>query len=225
MDTIDGGNYWGAIGRDPTWDKFFAGDQQGQPPRGLIRQTGGGLYAGVVVVLLAVWAAAQSLRKKNSVFDSIQRRWLWFWIAVGVISLLFGFGRYAPFYRLLYALPYFSTIRNPVKFLFTVVNFALVILFAYGVDGLWRGYLQRAKPGQPRAAVAHARFDLPLALRLPRHSGREPHCLGNLLLLAKFPRRLFDHHSNDGPQSPPRRRFPVSSRSVGSCFSLSSPPD
>ena len=42
---------------------------------------------------------------------------LWFWIGTCVLSLLFAFGRFAPFYQLLYALPYFSAIRNPAKFL------------------------------------------------------------------------------------------------------------
>ncbi len=159
-DTGSGGAYWGAIGRDPEWDKFFAGGQQGTPPRGLIRQTGGGLYTGVTVVLLAIWAAAQSLRKGKSVFSFTQRRWLWFWLGIGLISLLLGFGRFAPFYRLVYALPYFSTIRNPVKFV-TVCNFAVIVLFAYGVDGLWRTYLERqqTRPAFASPSVNHARFD------------------------------------------------------------------
>ncbi|HEX3800327.1 MAG TPA: YfhO family protein [Verrucomicrobiae bacterium] len=158
MDTTDGGNYWGSIGRDVAWDKYFAGGQQGTAPRTLIRQTGSGLYAGVAVVLLAVWAAVQSFRKKNSVFNLTQRRWLWFWIVVAFISLLFGYGHHAPFYRMLYALPYFSTIRNPIKFL-SIVNFALVILFAYGVDGLWRTYLERVRVGQPRPSANQGRFN------------------------------------------------------------------
>lgn len=60
---------------------------------------------------------------------------------VAVVSLLLGFGRHAPFYQFLYMLPYFSTIRNPIKF-FYVVNWALVVLFAYGIHGLSRRYLE-----------------------------------------------------------------------------------
>ena len=70
---------------------------------------------------------------------------LWFWLGVGLVSLLLAYGRFAPFYRVIYALPYFSTIRNPVKFLH-VFAFSLVVLFAYGVDGLWRRYMQPAGP-------------------------------------------------------------------------------
>ena len=57
------------------------------------------------------------MRRKDSVFSLLQRKLLWFWLGVSLISLLLAYGRFAPFYRVIYALPYFSTIRNPVKFL------------------------------------------------------------------------------------------------------------
>ena len=65
------------------------------------------------------------------------------------VSLPLAWGRFAPFsksntdfmfYALLYKLPYFSTIRNPAKFL-NFLAWALVILFAYGIHGLSRNYL------------------------------------------------------------------------------------
>ena len=141
MDTPDGGNYWGAVGRDPNWDRWFAGGQQGTPPPGFMRFTGGGFYAGVLVVLVALWTVAQSLRQTGSVFSDANRKAIWFWAVVAALALLLGFGRHAPFYALLYKLPYFSTIRNPIKF-FYVVNWALVVLFAYGIQGLNRRYLE-----------------------------------------------------------------------------------
>jgi hypothetical protein len=141
MDTADGGVYWGAVGRDPNWDRYFANGKQGQPPTGYMRFSGGGIYSGILVVLVAAWATLQSFRKKDSVFALPTRRWIWFWFAVAFVSLLLAFGRFAPFYQLLYALPYFSTIRNPAKFTH-VVNWALVVLFAYGVHGLWRRYME-----------------------------------------------------------------------------------
>jgi len=142
-----GGNYWGAVGRDPAWDRYFASGQQGQPPSGFLRFTGGGNYAGVLVVLVGLWATAQALRKKDSVFPLEQRRWIWFWSAVALISLLLAFGRFAPFYQFLYLLPYFSTIRNPAKFLH-IVDYSLVILFAYGLHGLWQRHVVEAVPTQ-----------------------------------------------------------------------------
>jgi len=140
-DSPAGGNYWGAVGRSGVWDKYLADGGQGPPPEGWIRYSGGGSYEGVLVVVLAVWAGAQSLRRNNPVFSFRQRRWLWFWMGVGVVSLPVALGKYAPFYKLLYALPYVSTVRNPVKLLY-LVSFALVVLFAYGVDGVWRAYLR-----------------------------------------------------------------------------------
>jgi Bacterial membrane protein YfhO len=139
-DTREGGRYWGSIGRAAEWDRYVKAGQQGPPPKGFIRYSGGGFYAGVGVVLLAVWAGVQAFRKESP-FSPLQSKWLWFWIAVFVVCLLLAFGRYAPFYRWLYALPYFSTIRNPAKFTH-LLSFALVVMFAYGVDGLWRGYVE-----------------------------------------------------------------------------------
>ena len=141
QETYKGGNYWGAVGRDPAWDRYFASGRQGAQPSGFMRFSGGGNYAGILVVLIALWAGAQSLRRHGSIFSETARRHIWFWLGVVVISLLFAFGRFAPFYQFLYALPYFSTIRNPGKFTH-LLTFALLMLFAYGVDGLWRGYLQ-----------------------------------------------------------------------------------
>jgi hypothetical protein len=55
--------------------------------------------------------------------------------------LLLSYGRFAPFYQVLYALPYASTFRNPAKFIH-VVEWALLIIFAYGLNGLSRRYLE-----------------------------------------------------------------------------------
>src|SRR5262249_48612046 len=76
-----------------------------------------------------------------SVFSAAQRKMIWFWSVAAIISLLLSFGRYAPFYQFVYALPYFSTIRNPAKFLHPF-HWSLVILFAFGVHGLYRRYLE-----------------------------------------------------------------------------------
>lgn len=83
----------------------------------------------------------QGFRKQDSVYPLPTRRLVWFWVGVALVSLPLSFGRFAPFYKLLYALPYFSTIRNPGKFLFPL-SWAIVILFAYGVEGLWRRYME-----------------------------------------------------------------------------------
>lgn len=150
LDTPGGGEYWGLGGHDMAWDQYVQAGQHGSPPTGFYRYTGGGNYIGVLVILVAFWAAAQLFRPKNPLFNPRQKKWLWFWLVIGILSLLLALGRYAPFYALLYHLPYFSTIRNPTKFLY-VLSFAAVILFAFGIDGLWRKYLNPAgtiKAGQ-----------------------------------------------------------------------------
>ena len=111
-----------------------------------MRQTGNGNYCGIVVALIGAWTIAQSFRRKNSLFSKPEKRWIWFWTAVLFGSLLLAWGRFAPFYALLYQLPYFSTIRNPTKFII-FLSWALIILFAYGVNALSRTQLDpAAKP-------------------------------------------------------------------------------
>jgi len=132
LDTPGGGNYWGAVGRQPGWEEHH----QGFP-----RHSGAGEYAGVLVVLLAVWAVTNACSRTACAFDLHQRRTIWFWAVAAIVALVLAWGRHAPFYRLVYMLPYFSTIRNPMKFMHPC-HMALIILFAYGVAGLaWR-YLQ-----------------------------------------------------------------------------------
>jgi hypothetical protein len=161
-DTPNGGIYWGSIGRDAAWDRYVAAGEKGPRPGGFTRYSGGGFYAGALVVMIALWAVIMSFVPKQTSaaglqpstapppspsFSLRQRKLIWFWLAVSIISLLLAFGRYAPFYRLIYVLPYFSSIRNPTKFLH-VFSFALVIFFAYGVDNLARRYMPSVQHGK-----------------------------------------------------------------------------
>jgi len=148
-ETYQSGVYWGGVGRAPELDRWFDGGSQGPQPSGqglFMRFTGGGNYCGLLVLLVAGWAIAQSLRRKDSVFPEAQRRIILFWAVVMLFCLLLAWGRFAPFYAILYHLPYFSTIRNPAKFII-FFSWALVIIFAYGVNALSRRYLDvTAKP-------------------------------------------------------------------------------
>ena len=125
MDSPDGGAYWGAVG--------FDGTAKG-------RWSGAGEYAGVLVVLVASYAAASAIRKKQSPFSEQERRMVWFWTAVAVGSLALAWGHFAPFYRIFFSIPYLSTIRIPSKFLH-VMHLGLWILFAYGLEAIARGSL------------------------------------------------------------------------------------
>src|SRR5439155_16411761 len=106
------------------------------------RQSGAGVYGGVLVVLIAGWALARSLAKQNNPFTEREQKFIWFWAGAALVSLLFAFGRHAPFYRILYSLPYSSTIRIPYSFMHPF-PLSLVTLFAYGLHGLSRQYLER----------------------------------------------------------------------------------
>jgi hypothetical protein len=146
-----GGGYWGQAGRDLGWDAAYEqwernGKQGAAPLAGMMRYTGGGNYTGVLVVLIALWASLQSFRKEGSVYSLTQRRWIWFWVTAAICSLLLAFGRYAPFYWIFYKLPYVSSIRNPSKFTHGV-NLSLVVVFGFGVHGLYRRYLDVATNG------------------------------------------------------------------------------
>jgi hypothetical protein len=141
QESYKGGNYWGTVGSDPLLDPFFEGGRKGPIPQGLlIRFTGGQNYVGILVALVTVWTVAQSLRRRDSVFGKSQRRLIWFWTVAAIGSLLLAYGRFAPFYKFFYLLPYASTIRIPTKFLI-IFSCAIVTLFAYGVHALSRRFL------------------------------------------------------------------------------------
>jgi hypothetical protein len=149
QDLYRNGAYWGGVGRDPAIDRYLDGTGPAtQSPT--MRFSDGAYYCGLFVFLIASWTIAQSFRRQNSPFTGVQKKLIWFWAVVMVATLLLSWGRFAPmFYGLLYQLPYFSTIRNPTKFLF-LFSMALVMLFAEGVHALSSRYVagSTAKPAK-----------------------------------------------------------------------------
>ncbi len=135
LDSADGAQYWGAVGQSPGW-------QPGQA--GLPRHSGYGIYAGMLVLLVAMWALLQAALGATGQFNTEDRRWILFWGAVVILSVLFAWGRHAPFYQMLYPLPFFNSIRNPIKFMHPA-SLGLVILFAYGLEGMARAYLEQTR--------------------------------------------------------------------------------
>lgn len=133
MDTPNGGRYWGAAGQDANWKAT------GQ---GFARFSGAGEYAGVTVVVFALFALGLAAANPGGVYTRMDRLMVAFWLGVAVLSLSFAWGRYAPFYEIIYHLPIFSSMRNPIKWTHTL-HFALLLLSAYGMQGLWRGYLEK----------------------------------------------------------------------------------
>jgi hypothetical protein len=134
MDTPDGGQYRGEVGRSAGWNQNL---------QGLARHSGAGEYAGLFVVLMAGFGVAQSFRKKNPVFTPKEALLVRFWGGAALVSVLLAWGRFAPFYQLIYHLPYFSSIRLPIKYMHPFHAFT-GILCAYGLTALARGYMGSA---------------------------------------------------------------------------------
>lgn len=130
MDAEDGGNYWGRVG-----ESVFA--------EGTSRHSGAGEYAGVIVVLIALWAVHHSLRSQGG-FSMSERRHIWFWALTAFVCLLLAWGKWGLLYRVLYSLPYFNTIRLPLKWMHPF-HLSLLLLFGYGLVGLGRMYLERVQ--------------------------------------------------------------------------------
>ena len=110
----------------------------------------------MLVSVLALFALVNSWRWTKAPYSRGERRAVWFWGGAALVSLLAAWGRHAFLYRLLYQLPYVSTIRNPIKFMHPF-HIAWLILAAYGMEALWRRYLQtaarRTTPSAPFAEV------------------------------------------------------------------------
>lgn len=156
MDTPDGGAYWGSVGENPGLPQIKEAAAKGDPQAKaalanptLFRHSGSGEYGGVLVVLLAAFALAQAARAQAGAFTEVERRLVWFWAGIALLSLLFAFGKHAPFYKLFYSLPYASTIRNPVKFMHPF-HLALIVLCGYGLHALAKQFVKpaAAEPGR-----------------------------------------------------------------------------
>ncbi len=103
----------------------------------LQRHSGSGEYAGIIVVLLAALALFFVLQKRSTIYTPTERRMILFWAALAGMSLLLAYGRHALFYQLIHQLPFFNTMRNPIKFLHPM-HFGLIVLCGYGIEGLLR---------------------------------------------------------------------------------------
>jgi len=119
------------------------------------RHTGSGEFAGVLVSLLALFALANTWRRDQPPYSRNERRMVWFWGLAALFSLVAAWGRYSYLYALLYKIPWFSTIRNPMKFM-TPFHLAWIILAGYGLEALWRRHLRSLAPatGAPGSAGA-----------------------------------------------------------------------
>ena len=97
-----------------------------------------------MVLIVAFWALVSSFRfGENAPYSGVERRLIWFCAALVLGSLLLAWGRHAPFYSLIHGLPFFSSIRNPIKFMHPF-SLLVVIMFGLGLKGMSRLYLEGA---------------------------------------------------------------------------------
>ncbi len=131
----------GMASSDPN-NRDAAADSIISASRMLQRHSGTGEYAGILVSLLAVFALANSCRGQNSPYSRGERQAVWLFGAAAMISVLAAWGRHGFLYALFYRLPYFSMIRNPIKFL-QPFQILWLILAGYGLEVLYRCYLRK----------------------------------------------------------------------------------
>lgn len=133
--------YWGRLGRTWKWEDTHQGFMN-------FRQHL--VYIGAIPLFLALLAMLAPFHFKTETADfKFEIR---FWLIVWVISLLLSFGRYTPFYRLFYALPYISFMRAPVKFV-RLVELSTAILAAIGAQAVLDPAADR-RPFRRMAAIA-----------------------------------------------------------------------
>jgi|LSQX01.3.fsa_nt_gb hypothetical protein len=138
---LDSGNrnfpYWGNIGQSHDWNETREGHFN-------YRQHT--IYLGVVQISFALFALAIGIsnlfsRKAMPEPDNNQAKdctfiygngITFFWVAIAAAGVLLALGRFAPFYKLFYALPLMDKVRAPLKFLH-ITEISISVLFAIGV--------------------------------------------------------------------------------------------
>jgi hypothetical protein len=128
--------YWGALGRPYHF-------QKGKMMPNYRQHT---TYLGLVTLFLAIvgvfaWVSKTrreevgGRREEGKSQQETDYRDVPFWAAVWVVCLILALGRYTPFYRLFYSIPYMDYLRAPVKFLhFT--ELAGGLLAGFGMQAL-----------------------------------------------------------------------------------------
>ena len=120
-------------------------------------------------------ALASTGRRAGPAFSKNERRRVWFWGLAALFSLVAAWGRYSFLYAWLYQLPYFSTIRNPMKFMHP---------FHLAWIDPWRDSGWRRSTGVLRSPAAAAAPEAPAQAESRRFSAFEKGWMGGLLLAA-----------------------------------------
>ena len=95
------------------------------------------LYFGLLTVLFAflgIVGWCRFRKERSGVWSDVP-----FWVVMGVLMYLCALGCFTPFYKLIYALPFGSTLRAPVKFVH-LLEFCVAALAGFGFEAAWRGF-------------------------------------------------------------------------------------
>ena len=95
------------------------------------------LYFGLLTVLFAIIGVVGWCRFRKD--GSGVWRDVPFWGVMAVLMYLCALGCFTPFYRLVYALPFGSTLRAPVKFVH-LLELCVAALAGFGFEVAWRGF-------------------------------------------------------------------------------------
>ena len=95
------------------------------------------LYFGLLTVLFALAGLVGWWRYRKD--GSGIWRDVPFWFGAGVLVYFCALGCFTPFYKLVYALPFGSTLRAPVKFVH-LLEFCVAALAGFGFEAAWRGF-------------------------------------------------------------------------------------
>jgi hypothetical protein len=114
------GPYWGRMGRDAGWERTG---------RGFMNFKLETVYVGALPLFFALVAIADAMRRR--------RKEALLWTGLTVAALVLAFGKFTPLYRLVAAVPGFSDIRNPNKFIH-FFQLGWGVLAALGLDAAMR---------------------------------------------------------------------------------------
>ncbi len=103
------------------------------------------LYFGLLTVIFAVLGVAGwccfALRKPRTANQEPRATFsdVPFWTVAGILLYLCALGCFTPFYKLVYALPFGSTLRAPVKFVH-LLELCVAVLAGFGFEAARRGF-------------------------------------------------------------------------------------
>ncbi len=127
--------YWGRLGRVP--DEHFI------PGRMMPNYRQHSLYLGAITVAFAIIGMFLiSFGKKDDTDNEIENRSdIPFWIGAAVLFFVCSLGRFTPFYKLVFSLPFGDYLRAPVKY-HHLVEFCVAVLAGFGIDAIVKGYVK-----------------------------------------------------------------------------------